>query len=57
MNDREGVEVQAGDDEAEIGANGSDEMCLDSGKRVTRLMEEELQRKEKKSNILQSLVS
>lgn len=31
MNHREREEIQAGDDEAEIRANGGDEMWMDSG--------------------------
>lgn len=49
MNSREGVEVQAGDDEAEVRANGGDEMWTDSGKSVIRPTEEEFQRKAEKA--------
>lgn len=42
------MEVQVGDDEAEIRANGGDEMWRDSGKSVKRSVEEEFQRKAKK---------
>lgn len=43
------MEVQAGDDEAEVRANGGDEMWTDSGKSVIRPTEEEFQRKAEKA--------
>lgn len=43
------MEVQAGADEAEIKANGGDEMWTDSGKSVIRSMEEEFQKKAEKA--------
>lgn len=49
MHSREGVEVQAGDDEAGIRADGGEEMWIDTGKSVRSPMEEEFQRKAKRA--------